>query len=747
MNRVDLEKNQQSSFFLPEDALDFKKIATKLYQNIWIVLGVSFSTAFIAFLQTFSYVPMYQTSALLQVKKSSNSSIFSKLSMNANGDSALETQEALIRTRYILEPVIAENGLNISASPQYFPLIGSRIARMHSSEKLAKPFLGLKQYAWGGEKLLIQKLTPANTTASQNFRLVVREKNTFDFYSADGKFILKGKLGELLTGPGIQLKIDEMKARPGNVFFIHYSSPVNFTSSLSRKINIIDVAGNDPTQSTGLFELLLTDSDPQRAMNILNQIANYVVLKNREQSVKEAKNTLDFLQQRLAEIKAKLGSTENNINRYHSDNETLSIPMTNQLIINKLLRSEMDLEKLKLQKDALLQLYTTEHPNVIANENKINSLQKRMLELKEKVKKLPFINQQEINLQRDAKITVSAYLYLLNQQQQLEITEAGLSSNVAILSDAIPAFQLPSHKFFTVIAGFLLGLFSSVVFIIIRDALNKIVESSEQVENEFKIPVQVVLPFSRKQKQMEKLQSEGQRTLGTALSTQLILAKQEPNDITIESLRSLRVSLHVMSQHGSHVIAIMGSLSNIGKSFVSLNLTQIFADAKKKTILVDCDVRKGRLHTALNQNKSKGLGEYLENKYSYDEIIRPISDQFYFISCGIPDSHPIQLFQSERFKDLIQKLKQDFEQIILDTPPVIPVTDSIIIAQYCDVKLFVIGAGRDTIDDVKQAIKKVQSHQIQVDGFVLNHRKSLVPYGSRYYQRYGYGDSKTMTSL
>ncbi len=133
----------------------------------------------------------------------------------------------------------------------------------------------------------------------------------------------------------------------------------------------------------------------------------------------------------------------------------------------------------------------------------------------------------------------------------------------------------------------------------------------------------------------------------------MLLAQHDPDDIAIESLRSLRVSLHVLAS-SSHVIALMGSLSNIGKSFVSLNLSQVISDTGKRVVLVDADIRKGRLHKALHQPKSKGLSEYLENNHDYENLIRPIHDNLSFIPCGLFTKHPTELFQSRRFDELIE---------------------------------------------------------------------------------------------
>ena len=101
--------------------------------------------------------------------------------------------------------------------------------------------------------------------------------------------------------------------------------------------------------------------------------------------------------------------------------------------------------------------------------------------------------------------------------------------------------------------------------------------------------------------------------------------------------------------------------------------------------------------------------------------------------------HPLELFQNDHFKNLIQKVRQSFDHIIIDTPPIIPVSDSVLISKYCDIKLFVVSAGQDTLNDVKQAVKKANNHAIKIDGFIFNHQKSSTE--SQYQYRYSYANS------
>ena len=331
------------------------------------------------------------------------------------------------------------------------------------------------------------------------------------------------------------------------------------------------------------------------------------------------------------------------------------------------------------------------------------------------------------------------YVSLLNNQQQLEVIKAGLTADVTALAPPTTAAAIPMHKFLLVMMGFLMGLFLSSVVILLKSILVKTVGNAEQLEQELQIPVQSIIPFSQKQLQMEKAFEKGLSLFNKGVSSPLILAKQFPDDISVESLHSLRISLHINSPSATHrVIALMGSIANIGKSFVSVNLSQLIANSGKRVLLIDADIRKGKLHETLGKPKTPGLNEYIEEKCDYESIVHTIDRHFSFIASGTWERHPTELFQSPRFQALLKKVKEEFDQVIIDTPPILPVTDSILIAQHCDVKLFVVSAAKDTLMDVKQSIRKARAHGIEINGIVLNYRKPFTAYGSKQF-RYAYG--------
>ena len=723
---------------MPDDNVDLKKIVDQLYFHKWKILGVSICTFIIAFIYTFTFIPRYQTSLLLQIKQAQSSNILSKL--KSGSETLVNTEEAILKTRFILEPVIQNNDLNVIITSSYMPIFGAWIARHYQGEGIAARLARLMPaYSWGEEKVTVKNFIVSDHFLNQSFKLIAGKNNHFNIYMPDGTLLFTGVANQSYQAKGVQLELSDFKAHPGETFSLAKLSPVLMVSGLSGQLQIKSIFGHNPEQETGIIQLNLTDTDPDQAVKTLNAIANYAIEKNVQLKIQETQATLNFLNHQLPEFKAKLTQSENALNQLHSKIDVLNMSVMSQLLMRKLLAAEQALEKLQSEKEELLQSYTPKHPLIISTVGKENVLQAQLTKIKDEIRKFPQKNQVEFDLLREAKIKNLLYLSLLNNKQQLEVMQASIVPDIILLTDAVPPSQLSSGKFLTIMLGFMMGGFISVLFILVRTVLNKTIEDSNELEEKTEIPVAVVLPYSRRQKQLQRAHDKGLNLLGSGQATPLILAKHEPDDITIESLRSLRITLHIQASSPSHnIIAIMGTLGNIGKSFVSLNLAQVMADTGQRTLLIDGDIRKGLLHRSLLQPKSNGLSEYLENKCGLDEIIRHIHDTLFYIPCGAFDTHPIQLFQNARFQTLIETVKNQFDQIIIDTPPIIPVSDSILIAKYCHIKLFVVSAGKDTLGDVKQAVKKARAHGIEINSIVFNHRKPRTSEESRYYYRYAY---------
>jgi tyrosine-protein kinase Etk/Wzc len=733
-----------SAFY--EEKIDYRIIYDLFYRHKWLIIIAGFIGVIFAFLQTLSMIPLYGTTAMIEVYNQESNNPYYKMGILSSSNSKGNSLLTLMRTRYILEPIVKQNALNLFISPHYYPVIGSWIARHYHGSNVASAMLPwLQSYAWGGEKIQLKKLIIPPQLKGHTFKLVVGKSNTYRLYIDHDQFILAGIVGKPCSSQnfaGFTLELSQLKAREHTEFYLRLNSPTDIANELSGHLTIDSVPSVDAMQNSGLFRIQLTGTDPNQIVKTLNAIINYTVLKDEQEKNAEAEKTLKFLYQRLPELKQKLDNAENNLNQYRVSVGSFNMTATGQGMINEQTNIQQEIEKLKSREIELNTIYTSEHPLVIAVQHQENELKNKVSELENKIKEFPIMYQHESALKTEFEIKSSMYTSMLKTIHELEVSQAGIIGDIRAISDATPAFQLPSKKPFSLLLGFFFGMCIASAGILLKSILNKTAANPDKLEEELQIPVQTIIPFSRMQKQLEKEDQKNLKIFGLTMSNPLMLATYSPNDTAVESLRSLHVSLQILTSFKKdNVIVIMGTSSSVGKSFTSLNLAQIIAKAGKKTLLIDADLRKGHLHRHLHRLKTPGLSEYLENQLPYEEVISSIHENLFFIANGKYTRHPAELLQKSCFETLIKRAKNEFEQIIIDTPPILPISDSLLIARCADIKLFIVNAHQDYLSDIKSAIKKAQMHGVEINGLLLNHTRPQAPYGGKYgyYYNYGYG--------
>ncbi|MDM7298248.1 polysaccharide biosynthesis tyrosine autokinase, partial [Klebsiella pneumoniae] len=235
------------------------------------------------------------------------------------------------------------------------------------------------------------------------------------------------------------------------------------------------------------------------------------------------------------------------------------------------------------------------------------------------------------------------------------------------------------RKIIVILLGIFLGTLVAAAFSLVRKALHRGVDNPEMLEAAG-IDVLASIPFSewqRKELIKSNLAADGKIKL---------LASSNPSDLAIESIRSLRTSIHFsMMEAKNNILMISGVSPNIGKSFISSNLSAVLAQSGKRTLLIDSDLRKGYLHDVFNlQDNKVGLTEFLEGKINHKDIVQKIADveNLWVIPRGSIPENPSELLMKDRLKTLLEEVSQSFDVVIIDTPPILAVTDAAIIGLY-----------------------------------------------------------------
>ena len=217
---------------------------------------------------------------------------------------------------------------------------------------------------------------------------------------------------------------------------------------------------------------------------------------------------------------------------------------------------------------------------------------------------------------------------------------------------------------------------------------------------------------------------------------------QNKDDLAIESLRSLRTTLHfAFLEAQNNIIMITGTGPGVGKTFVSINLAVVLADAGKKILLIDGDMRKGFINKVLGVGRENGLSELILNTSSgwtpmLDEAIHktPVVN-LDFIPTGSIPPNPSELLLHERFGDLLTSISKNYDHVIIDSPPILAVTDAAIIGRMASATLMIVRAGQHPMRELEQSVKRLTQADVHLKGVVFND----LPESS---SRFGYGQYK-----
>ncbi|MFV0607064.1 MAG: polysaccharide biosynthesis tyrosine autokinase, partial [Niabella sp.] len=393
------------------------------------------------------------------------------------------------------------------------------------------------------------------------------------------------------------------------------------------------------------------------------------------------------------------------------------------------------LNELTIKESEVSQLYTKEHPTYKALIEKRKTLQDERNRFNKRVSAMPETQQEVLRLSRDVESGRAVYMQLLNRQQELSIAKSSAIGNVRIIDSAVTQPKpVQPKKIIVVLVGFILGLVISAGLVFMRVLLRRGIESPEQLE-ELGISVYASIPVSENFAKKMLQNSGWSKKKRQESDYQNFLAVEKPADLAIESIRGLRTSLHfAMMEARNHVLMISGASPNAGKTFVSSNLAAIIAQTGKKVLFIDADLRKGYTHKLFNVNNEHGLSDILSGKSDIEKSIKHLNGPgFDFISRGISPPNPAELLMHQRFGDVMAWANKHYDLVIIDTPPILAVTDAAIIGHYAGTTLLVARFELNTAKEIEVSIKRFEQSGISVKGCILN---GIVKKASSYY---GYG--------
>ncbi|AWH51204.1 tyrosine-protein kinase [Stenotrophomonas sp. SAU14A_NAIMI4_5] len=726
-----------------DDEVDLRELLGTLLDRKWWIIGATALFFIVSAAYALIAAPVYQAQAMIQVesKMPSIPGLADLASLGGGGSTAATTEVALLTSRTVVGMAVDQLKLDTTVEAQRFPLIGGFVARRFkpmSADELAPAPLGLTRYGWGGEALDVHLLAVPAALIDTTLVLEAGDKpGTFSLFDQDGEQVLRGEVGKPATGQGVTIEIATLRANPGTRFDITKLRRLDVIADLQEDIKAFE-RGKD----SGILQLSYEGFDPALAESLVQRVADGYVRQNVDRSSAEAASQLQFVKDQLPTIRRQVEQAQEAMTAYQSRANSVDITMQTKGLLEQEVAVEASIQTLRLKQAEMDRSFTREHPAYRALLKQIGDLEGRKAGFQRQVGQLPDTQQELLRLTRDLQVSNELYTALLNQAQQLDVARAGAVGNVRIVDQAVVDIAKPVKPRKALIVGIatLLGAFLAIVLVLLQRMLNPGIEDPADIEA-LGLPVYAAIPLSVSNT-LPKLRKGKHGTRVVADGRQHLLAVTAPADPTVEALRSLRTSLHfAMLEAKNNILTISGPRPGVGKTFVSTNLAAVIAQAGQRVLVIDADMRKGTLHKILGVSHQKGLSDVLGGKLSVDDVIHPVSglDNMHYMVRGDIPPNPAELLMHPRFAQLLQDMSGKYDLVIVDTPPILAVTDPALVATHAGSSLLVTRFGVNQSKEIELTLQRFEQNGVQIKGAIFN----AVEKRATGYYSYGYYEYKS----
>jgi tyrosine-protein kinase Etk/Wzc len=712
--------------------------------------------------------PTFKSDALIQIEQNSQgiSALGSDVSdLIGSEASKAQTEAELIRSRMILEPVVNLLHLRIRLSD---PTIGylDRIKSNVTSTQINTPE-GVAIETENGQAYISQ-FNVSQAYLDKSFTLT---RSATGFILSNGFDEFKGQFNQphQFSGSNGQIQIT-VADLPVN------AHPISITKqSLQNTTNAINSAltVTEKGQQTGIIQLSMTGLRQQQVTLVLRHIVLSYIDQNQSRGSQETTKTIQFMETQIPTLKKKLEDSERTFNKFREKSGTIDVGQEAGILLTENSQIDAQLNELKLKKADLTTYYTEDHPLVIQINEQLAVLNARKNEIDNTIAGLPEVQREFLQLSEDTAINREIYLTLLKNYEQLKIVKAGQIGFARIIDLPISTYKaIAPKKLQIIVLALLLGAMLGTMLVLLKNLLRNVVKDPERIETKTGVPVIATIPRSPLLWRIGKSKQGNMR----------LLAHVDHSSLSYEAIKSLRTSLifsmpnqsknstvfEVMNgsnresvRPAGKVILIAGESPGVGKSFISANLSEVFAQLNKKVLVIDGDMRLGELHKMFNLSQDNGLADYLiegrgrlgkvdtasiaqsASELNIKNFIHPTGvDDIDFIPRGRHPHNPASLLMSDRFTQLMTTLKTHYDYIVIDSPPVLAASDAVILAQSADKVLMVARYDKSIEGQVTYAVKQMHKANMQVDGIILNDVQRGLMDKYSYHYNYAYGDTK-----
>ena len=703
-----------------DDGINLTEYWDILVDNRWLVAAVATVALLLGAAYAFLGKPIYEANLAVQVEDSGNSA-GSFLGDAASSLLSVKTPAAgeieILRSRAILGKAVENTKLYISARPRYAPIVGSWLSRR--ATELSEPgFMGLSGYVTGTESILVPRFDVPPDFEEKPFTLTLGTDGQYTLSHPDIETPMKGAVGTLLvanipnvSNGSLSLLVSSISARPGAQFQLVRSSTQQTLLTLQDNLKVVEKG-----KQSGVLDVSWRSPDAEKLTQLLNEVGRLYVRQNMERKAAEAEKTLGFLDTTLPQFKKQLEQSEDTYNRYRNQNGTVSLDDEAKNALTQTVDLQSKLLEAEQKRRELAARFTDEHPGLQTLDTQVAAWKGAIATIDARIRKMPELQQNTVRMQRDIKVNTDLYVSLLNSSLQMRLAKEGKVGNVRLLDEAIvPEEPVWPKRPLVIVLAAILGLAAGIAAAVARSSFFGGIRNPGEIETHTGLNVYSSIPLSAIQRTID-------RNIENKAAGLHVLASLHSEDPAVESLRSLRTALQfAMLEATNNRLLISGATPGVGKTFISVNFAAITAATGKRVLLIDADLRKGRVNQFFSIPRSSGLSELIAGTLSFEQAIRPsVLPHLDVITTGVLPPNPAELLTSDSFAHVLEKLSPKYDLVIVDTAPVLVAADTASIAPLASTLLLVARAEKTQLGELNESVRRLAHAGRSVNGVILN---------------------------
>lgn len=735
-----------------EEEIDLKEVLTALFRYkksmITITLVIMIFSIFIAYFKT----DIYQADLTLQIQDSGASQgqgDFMAAALGTQGGN-LGNEIAIFKSRFIAKKVLEK----VQLGTRYYTTSGLKTVELYKQSPFVVQAGAISERLIGYE-FHVQPVDP------MHFRLTLEPtlgmKIGAFFGSASSAAMVQSvtyqgvfAYGSMINTPSFRLKVMKT-AEMGEGDYTFTITPNEYMYGLIQ--SSLNVAMG--AEKGSILTLSYQDNVPQRAQDVLNIIAEVYENQNVKIKSASAEKTLSFIDEQVSAINKALQQSAINLKDYKSSHVVVDLGSKAGIAATALSGYEAQMYELQMQESSLRNLltflknnkeikgidlstasksivsliqkiqeintlhssllvdYTPKHPSVMKAEEQLASLkedlqgtiesslrgiEERKTSLNGIIQKhtaslesLPEEERQLTQLNRTFMFNEKIYEYLLQKRAETAIIESSTVSGIRIIDDAlVGGIAVQPNRVLIVMMGLIIGLIIGILQAFIRHFLANTIQTIGDLEKHTPLPLYGVLPLFTDKKTLYE-----------------------------DALRVLLTRLE-FSEFKPKVIAVTSSVQGEGRTTTALELAKVIGQSGKKVVILDLDMRASRVNQKLAMTNTTGMSTLLGGQSTFADVVHTIASNIDVVVAGPVPSNPYELIMSERLHALLEELREVYDYIILESPPVGLVADALVLMRLSDLNLVVFKAAYSKKDFIKSTNRFVNEHQLHNVGIILN---------------------------